>query len=295
MGTSKESEPKPLDWLGAVMIGGAVAALVFGTLEAPIQGWSDPLIISCLAVGAVLAFATGSAAITVFFAALFGFFYLVMQCVQFVMGYTPIQTAFALTPLMVPVLTLSIASAWILPRVGLRTLVFVGLMLIATGLLCLRLLQRDSPYWDLAWPLLVMSSGIGLCIRTNHIRHHDLCSGRQTGCRVGRQRHHPRDRRRTRHRPAGSMLAAQYTDDVSAHLATLPAPVREAAGSSLGQALEVAGRMGPRGAELATAAQAAFLQGMESALLALAALVVVSAVVISLWAPGRNGRQLRFV
>ncbi|MDT5401465.1 MAG: hypothetical protein QOK33_4696, partial [Mycobacterium sp.] len=46
--TSKEREPKPLDWLGAVVIGGGVAVLVFGILEAPTRGWSDALVIGCI-------------------------------------------------------------------------------------------------------------------------------------------------------------------------------------------------------------------------------------------------------
>src|ERR1700761_4472943 len=86
-------------------------------------------------------FATGSATITVFFMAMFGFFFVIMQYVQLVMGYSPIKTAFALSPLMVPMLTLSVLSGWYLPRMGLRLGVFIGLLLISVGFLCLRVLQ----------------------------------------------------------------------------------------------------------------------------------------------------------
>jgi EmrB/QacA subfamily drug resistance transporter len=317
VGTSKESEPKPLDWLGAVMIGAAVAALVFGILEAPSRGWSDVVVTACLTGGTALAiafgfvelqrrhplldvrlftvpeFATGAAAITVFFAALFGFFYLVMQYVQLVMGYSPIHTALALTPLMVPVLGLSVASSWLLPRIGLRAIVFSGLLLIAAGFLCLRVLALDSPYWDLAWPLTIMSSGIGLCLAptTSAIMtsvsddKQGVASAvndttREIGAALGIAL-------------AGSLLATQYTANVAPALATLPPPVRDTASGSLGQALEIATRLGPRGGELATAAKAAFLQGMESSLLGLAVFIAAAAVVIGFWAPGRDGRQLK--
>jgi EmrB/QacA subfamily drug resistance transporter len=317
IGTSKESEAKPLDWLGAVVIGGAVAALVLGILEAPSRGWSDALVVGCLAAGAVLTvafgvievhrrhplldvrlfkvpeFATGAAAITVFFAALFGFFYLVMQYVQLVMGYTPFHTALALTPLMVPVLGLSVASPWLLPRVGLRATVFVGLLLIAGGFLCLRVLALDSPYWDLAWPLTIMSSGIGLCLAptTSAIMtsvsddKQGVASAvndttREIGAALGIAL-------------AGSLLATQYAANLAPHLTTLPPAVRDAALGSLGQALEVADRTGPQGGQLATAARAAFLEGMESSLLGLAVFIAISAVVIGFWAPGRDGRQLK--
>lgn len=113
------------------MIGGGVAVLVFGILEAPSRGWSNALVIGCIAAGIALcaafgvielrrryplldvrlfgepAFATGAAAITVFFLAMFGFFYIVMQHMQLIMGYSPIATAFALTPIMGPTLVLS--------------------------------------------------------------------------------------------------------------------------------------------------------------------------------------------
>ena len=76
-------------------------------------------------------------------------------------------------------------------------------------------------------------------------------------------------------------------------LATLPPPLRDTASGSLGQALEIATKLGPRGGELATAARAAFLHGMESSLLGLAVFIAAAAVVFGFWAPGRDGRQLK--
>ncbi len=185
--SSRDDEATPLDWPGAGLIAGAVAVFVFGVLEAPERGGSHTLVYGSMAAGVALAvafgfvemrrrhplldvrlfrrpdFATGSAAITVFFMALFGFFFVIMQYIQLVMGYSPIKTAFALTPLMVPMLTLSVLSQRSLPRMGLRLVMFVGLLLISAGFLWMRVLRIDSPYWDMMWPLLVMSTGIGFC------------------------------------------------------------------------------------------------------------------------------------
>jgi hypothetical protein len=52
-------------------------------------------------------FTTGTAAITVFFLAMFGFFFLAMQYIQLVMGYDAIKTALSSTPLTGPMLLLS--------------------------------------------------------------------------------------------------------------------------------------------------------------------------------------------
>jgi MFS family permease len=185
--SSREADAKPLDWRGALVIGGAVAALVFGIVEAPTRGWSHPVVLTSIGAGlllsvgfgfvevrqryplldvrlfAVPAFATGAATITVFFISMFGYMFLLMQYMQLILGYNPTKTAFALSPILGPMLALSLLSFWYLPRLGLRAVVFSGLMLIALGLVCLLGVKLGSPYWRAAWPMLVLSTGIGLC------------------------------------------------------------------------------------------------------------------------------------
>ena len=90
------------------------------------------------------------------FMVMFGFFYLAMQFMQLVMGYSPLGTALALSPLAVPMLILSPLSSWYLPKLGLRVVVVAGLGLLSVGLLSLCLVRIDSSYWAVAWPLLVV-------------------------------------------------------------------------------------------------------------------------------------------
>jgi EmrB/QacA subfamily drug resistance transporter len=315
--SSRDEEATPLDWIGAALIAGAVAVFVYGVLEAPARGWTHPLVCGSMGAGAVLAvafgfiearrrhplldvrlfrkpdFATGSATITVFFLAMFGFFFLIMQYIQLVMGYSPIQTAFALSPLMVPMLTLSALAHWYLPRMGLRLVVFVGLLLISVGFLCLRVLQLHSPYWDMMWPLLVMSTGIGFCTAPSTFaimaavpdEKQGVASAvndttREVGAALGIAL-------------AGSILAARYTHAIASHLAAFPQPLRAPASHSLAQALQVAKTLGPQGAQLAELSQTAFLRAMESSLLVMGVIIAVAALVIGAWAPGRDGQQLR--
>jgi EmrB/QacA subfamily drug resistance transporter len=315
--TSRDDEATPLDWPGAVLIACAVAVFVFGMLEAPARGWGDPLIWGSMAAGVALAavfgfvemrrrhplldvrlfrrpdFATGSATITVFFMAMFGFFFVIMQYIQLVMGYSAIQTAFALSPLMAPMLTLSVLSPWYLPRMGLRLVVFIGLLLISSGFLWMRVLQVDSPYWDMMWPLLVMSTGIGFCTAPSTLaimtavpdEKQGVASAvndttREVGAALGIAL-------------AGSILAARYAHVLTPHLAAFPAPVRFPASHSLAQALEISKTLGPQGGQLAELSQTAFLRAMESSMLALGLIIAVAALVIGAWAPGRDGQQLR--
>jgi EmrB/QacA subfamily drug resistance transporter len=317
--TSKESEPKPLDWLGAVVIGGGVAVLVFGILEAPARGWSDALVVACIVVGVAMTlafgaielrrrhplldvrlfanptFATGAAAITVFFLAMFGFFFIMMQHMQLILGYSPIKTAMSLAPIMGPILVLSATSFWYLPRVGLRMVVFTGLALIAAGFFFLRWVDLGSTYFDLAWPMVVMSFGIGLLtapttsaiMNTAPDDKQGVASAvndttREMGAALGIAL-------------AGSLLAAKYSDALRPQLAGFPAPVRDAAVDSLGQAIEVARRIGPQGDQLAELSKAAFIEAMHTSQLALAITVAIGAVVIGAWAPGRDNQQLRVI
>ncbi|MGV0652447.1 MFS transporter [Mycolicibacterium thermoresistibile] len=317
--SSRDHRATPLDWPGAVLIGGAVAVFVYGVLEAPVHGWTHPVVYGSMAAGVALAlafavvelrsahplldirlfakpdFTTGAVGVTFFFLANFGFFFVSMQYMQLMLGYSALQTAFALTPLTIPLLLLSVTTQWYLPRLGLRAVISTGLLLIAAGLFYARTLEIASPYLDLAVPLLIMSTGIGLCTApsTSAImgavpdEKHGVASAvndttREIGAALGIA-------------VAGSVLAAEYGDRLRPHLGALPEPVRQAASNSLAEALEAARQLGPQGARLAEFAQSAFLEAMHVSLIVLGALCALAAAFVAVWAPGRDGRQYGFV
>lgn len=214
IGSSRDETATPIDWLGAGLVGSAIAVFVLGVVEAPVRGWTDTLVIACLALGVGVAalfvvtqlrqrhplldvrlfgrpdFATGALGITFLFLANFGFFFIEMQFMQLVMGMTPIQTAFALSPLAVPVLLLSASVHLFLPRVGLRVAVSGGLMLMAAGMLWMSRLHVDSTYMSMVGPLMLMASGIGLCTAPTTSAIMNAAPG-ETGCRLRGQRRHP--------------------------------------------------------------------------------------------------------
>jgi len=313
---SREGDAPPLDWPGAVTIGAAVAVFVFGILEAPANGWTDPRVYGCMIAGVVLAvvfgvielrrthplldirlflhphFGTGAAAITMVFLGTFALFYLVTQYVQQVMGYTPLATAIALAPLAVPLLTFSLLSSWYLPRLGLRAVVFASMVLVSAGFLCMCTLQSDSSYLDVLWPLLVISSGFGLCTAPT-------TSAIMTAAPNEKQGVASAVNDATREiggalgiAMAGSILAGSYSHHVASRLAAFPEPLRGPASDSLAQALEVAGRLGPRGDQLADISKSAFVEANNSSYLVMAAIVGAAALIIPLFAPGRDGRRL---
>ncbi|MGX9789923.1 MFS transporter [Mycobacterium sp. MMS18-G62] len=319
IGSSRDDTATPLDWLGAVLIGGAVAVFVFGVIEAPVRGWTHPVVWGCMSAGIVLAavfavvelrlkhplldirlfgrpdFATGSVGITCLFFANFGFFFVAMQYMQLILGYSPIQTAFALTPLAVPIMALGATMHLYLPKIGLRTAVSLGLLLIAIGLFTMRFLDAGSTYLDLVGPFLITSAGIGLCVAptTSAIMNavptekQGVASAvndttREVGAAVGIA-------------VAGSVLAAQYHNLLAPALAAFPEQVRAAALDSLAHALAVAEQMGPNGAHLADVAESAFIRSMDLSLLVLAASLAVASAFVAVWSPGRDGKQFDIV
>jgi len=248
--SSRDESARPVDWVGAVLIACAVAVFVFGVVEAPTRGWTHPAVWGCMSAGVALVllfaivelrrkyplldvrlfarpdFTTGAVGITFLFFANFGFFFVVMQYMQLILGYSPLQTAWALVPVAIPIVALGATMHLILPRVGLRLVVGVGLLLIAAGLFSMRYLHADSAYIEMVFPFLITSTGIGLCVAptTSAIMNavptekQGVASAvndttREVGAAVGIA-------------VAGSVLAAQYTNALGPGLTALPEQVR---------------------------------------------------------------------
>jgi MFS family permease len=240
-------------------------------------------------------FATGVAAIVVLFGATFGFFYIGMQYVQQIMGYSPLTTAIAFGPFMVPLGIFSALSFWYVPKLGLRLVLFIGTLLMAVGFACMYGLDLHSSYSQFAWPTLVLATGIGICTAptTSAImgavpdEKQGVASAvndtsREMGGALGIA-------------VAGSILAARYSDELTPQLAGFPPPVRGPATDSLAKAVEMAGQLGPQGAKLAELSKTAFLTAMHASTIVMAVIVAVISLLIGLWAPGRDGKQLRLV
>ena len=314
---SRDTDAPRVDWLGAVLIGAAVAIGVFAILQAPTRGWDDTEVWGGLVLGTIIAavfgvveyrkqqplldvrlfadpsFATGVATIVVLFGGTFGFFYLGMQYVQQIMGYSPLMTAVAFGPFMVPLGICSALSWWYVPKLGLRLVLFLGTLMMAVGFLCMLVLDLHSSYLNLAWPTLILSTGIGFCTAptTSAImaavpdEKQGVASAvndtaRELGGALGIA-------------VAGSILAGRYSHELLPRLTGFPEPVRGPASDSLAKAVEVSERLGPQGDRLATLSQTAFLHAMHASMITMAVIVAVAAALIGFWAPGRDGRQLR--
>jgi len=309
--TSREVEHRPFDVTGAVLSALAIGALVFGILRAADLGWGSAQVVVALVAGVVLgavfawfesrhaaplldvrlfgnhAFATGSVSVTVQFTAAFGALYALAQYLQLVQGYDALTSGLALWPIALSVLPLSMASAYLGKRLGLRTLTCLGLAVVVVGVVLLGRLDAHSSYPALAIAVCVLGGGLGLTApaATSAILDnvppdkYGVASAvndatREIGAALGIAL-------------AGSVLSAAYTSSVHPSTEALPGAARDVADGSLAGALAVAERAGPAGAQLAEAARAAFSEGMWYSLSALAGIVAAGIAVAACLRPAR--------
>jgi EmrB/QacA subfamily drug resistance transporter len=298
--TSRDRRPHAFDVVGAVLSALAIGAVVFGILRVADLGWGHGVVLGSIAGGLVLgalfvayelrrasplldvrlfgnaAFAAGSVSVTVQFTAAFGMFYALAQYLQLVQGYSALKSGLALWPVAVTLFPLSLASAPLVRRFGLRAVTCAGLAVVVAGMVLIGQLDAGSGYVALAIAVCVLGAGIGVTApaATSAIldnvppSQYGVASAvndatREVGAALGIAL-------------VGSVLSAGYTDAVRLATAALAPPAREAAEGSLAGALAVAA--GPGGADLASAARAAFAHGMGISMLALAAVVVAGIV-----------------
>lgn len=89
---------------------------------------------------------------------------------QAVLGYSALAVGFAFAPITLIILVLSPRAAALAPRVGVRRLLTVGLLLLATGALTLARVPVGGSYWIDALPgMLLLALGSGLAYAPTYI------------------------------------------------------------------------------------------------------------------------------
>ena len=184
--TSRDPHKSKLDPVGAVLSFVGLATLLFGIIEGPGNGWTDPLVLGSFAVaitalGGFIAwerhnptpmldlsvfrnarFSAASGTITIVFFALMGSLFLMTQYWQLVHGYTPLEAGMHLLPYAATMMIVAPLSARFVERFGTKRVVLTGLTLVTTGLLLLSTIAADSPYPMVISFFMVMAAGMGM-------------------------------------------------------------------------------------------------------------------------------------
>jgi EmrB/QacA subfamily drug resistance transporter len=302
---SRDRDQPPLDYFGAVLSATGLAGAIFATIEGPERGWSSGLVLGGYAFGAVMltafvawelraryplldprlfarrGFRIGSLSLSLQFFALFGFMFGIIQFLQLVRGYSPLEAALALLPLGLTVAMLSRGVApKLVARIGPRPVNATGLAVLAVGFLAISTLEADSSYLHVLAGLLPLAAGIGLAttpatsaiVQSLPASKQGVASAmndtaREVGAAVGIA-------------VLGSILNNGYRDGIAEQTEQLPPEAAEGARDSLAFVVEAADEFGAPGQELLGAAQASFADGFTTTMQVAAAIMAVGAVIV---------------
>lgn len=294
---------------GALLSTAGLVALVYGIIEAPGRGWTDPLVIAAEAVAVILLagfgwwelrttdpmidlrlfgrprFLWGSFAGVIVSFGMLGMLFVVPQYLQLVAGHDAFNTGLRLMPMIGGLVVGAPAGERFAARIGFRAPITVGLLVLTAGFAVGAATDTTSHYGFVATWLAVVGLGTGMALSPamdavlTALPASHTGSGtaitmtlRQVGGALGVAL-------------LGSILAQGYTDQLDVN--ALPAAAAETAHDSIAGALAVAARLGDPA--LATAAQDAFINGMRWVLLATAGLALAGAVLIA--TRGRSGMR----
>ncbi len=184
---SRSASAGRLDVLGTALLGGAVFAGIWGIVHGNDDGWASPVVLTTLVLGAVLltayvgwartrrdailplrlfrsrSFAVANVIALTFTIGMFGAVFLLSQYLQVVQGYSPLEAGLRTLPWTAAPMVVAPLAGAIAPRVGLRPLLLVGLVLQTVSLVWFAVVtEAGSDYSAFVPALLVAGLGMGL-------------------------------------------------------------------------------------------------------------------------------------
>jgi EmrB/QacA subfamily drug resistance transporter len=265
---------EPLDVLGLVLGGSGVLAGVWAITRANDEGWTSTPVLSGLLGGALLlvafdwrqaraphplvplrlfrsrSFSVANVAGFAFSLGMFGAVFLLVQYLQVVEGYSPLEAGVRTLPWTAAPMVVAPLAGLVAPRVGVRALLSAGLSLQALGLVWLAFITTPGVAYSHLVPAFVLAGvGMGLTFA-----------------------------------PSSTAVLADMADDDHGTASSTNATIREI-GVALGVAVLVAVFQGAGG----TITPDGYADGLRPAVLT-GAVVVALGAVASRWLPRRTGR-----
>ncbi|GAA1838999.1 MFS transporter [Actinomadura bangladeshensis] len=296
-----------VDLTGTALSMGGLVALVYGVIEAPARGWTDPLVGAMLVLAVLLltgfvlwerraaepmldmalfrdrSFTWAMVAAVTANLMLGGILFVLPQYLEAVQGADVFDTGMRLIPMLLGLMAGALATDRVAGRTGHKPVIVAGLLVLTAGFGWGALTAAGDGYAATVPWLVVIGIGSGLTM----IPAMDAVLAALPADQAGRGSGLVQTLRQTGGTLGvaglGSLLAAVYRDRVST--GHLPADAAGAARDSIGGAVRVAARLDD-GALLASA-RGAYVHGMDAVLAACGAAALAAAVLLWLFMPRR--------
>ncbi len=310
---SRDPEPGAFDLAGAGLSVSALVTLVYGIIEAPDRGWTDPRILVCFGTAAALAYAfvrwelrtaepmlnlsflrnprfsVASMSISLASFSLFGAIFAMTQFLQDAHGYSALEAGAAMTPLALGLVVGAGSSVKLVERVGTTRVVTAGLLVLAALLATSLVWTPDMAYLPIGLWLFGTAVALGWIMgpATDSV----MGSVPEEKAGVGSAMNDVTRQVAGALGTAviGSLMSSLYASRVADSVSTLPGVARAAAEDSIGRANAVAASLpAAEAARIRDAAADAFTSALGIGFTAAAACALLAAVGAKLWLPATH-------
>ena len=310
---SRDPHPEALDPVGALLSIAGLGSLVYAIIEAPDRGWGSGTSLLWFGVSAVLIvafltwelrntapmlnlryfldprFGVAAGVITLVFFGMFGFFFLLTQYFQLVLGYGTLEAGVKQLPFAAVMMVVAPNSPKFAARFGANIAVAVGLIGVSSGMFLFTIAHTNTPYIQIVLVVMVMAAGMAMCIPT-------MTGSIMSAVPLGKAGVGSAMNDTTRELGGalgvavlGSLVASRYDARLSPALDLLPASLHAQAGESLAGALHTAADVGgPTGAQVAGIAREAFVSGMHLAAIIAGCVALLAAAIVYRKLPAGN-------
>ncbi|MFI6542792.1 MFS transporter [Streptomyces prunicolor] len=184
---SKADAMGRIDYVGGLLSIVSVGSLVYAIIEGPHFGWgTGPVtaaVVAALGLPAFVAwelrhphpmldvrrftqrsFSGSMTAVLFFFFGTYGAIYYATQFLQFVLGYSALETGVRLLPLAAAVSLGAAVTGRLTPKLGMKPMVVTGMAIGTAGVFLLTLVDKTSGYGDFLPMMLLLGFAIGLSV-----------------------------------------------------------------------------------------------------------------------------------
>ena len=310
---SKDSQERPLDFLGSILSIGALLSVLYAIIEAPNVGWTSFETLGIAGLGLVLTFAfikwerttenpmlpinlfknmgftMGLVAITLAFFVMFSFMFTQMLHFQLVRGHTALAAAIRFIPLPMGLMPAAANSDKLVDKFGKNNVVAFGLILVCTGMLLFTTVDVGTEYFRIALTFFILGLGMGLTMAPSTTMVMDSIPEDKAG--VGSATN---DASREIGGALGIAIGGSVLNEIYQNDLVIPEGLETyspIATESFPAAMRIGGQLlgegNMLGSELIDNARLAFMEGMVGSAMVSAGVALITAILVKLYMPGK--------